>query len=332
MGYNREIYEKVQSKLFFLRSAAEKQMIRKRDSAFKLFPRLKSIYYEINSTSLKIAKIIVSGSNAKENINKLKLNNEILKKELEEILKNANLPKDYLEVKYNCSICEDRGFVNGVMCRCMRDMLKKECYNDLNRLSPLSESTFENFSLKYYSDYCTDGSRYSPREIMSSILESCKNYVKTFNKNSCSLLMIGATGLGKTHLSLAIANEIIKKGFGVIYGSTPNIVIKLEKSRFKINNQIINEEHFVDCDLLILDDLGIEFSTVFSNAILYNIINSRIMINKPTIISTNLSLKQLENSYTERMVSRIMGNNMLLEFAGTDVRQKKFREKMGYKE
>ncbi|MDR1627454.1 MAG: ATP-binding protein [Oscillospiraceae bacterium] len=329
MGYSKEIYEKVQNKLFFLKSAAEKQTIKKRSSAFKLFPRLKSIHYEISSTSLKIAKIIASGNNTKENINKLKLNNEVLKKEWEEILKNANLPRDYLEVKYNCGVCEDGGFVNGVMCQCMRDMLKKECYNELNKLSPLSESTFENFSLKYYSDYQADGNSCSPREVMFSILKNCKNYVKTFNKNSCSLLMVGAAGLGKTHLSLAIANEIIKKGFGVIYGSTPNIVIKFEKSRFKANNQIINEEHLVDCDLLILDDLGVEFSTLFSNTILYNIINSRIMVNKPTIISTNLSLKQLENSYTERIVSRIMGNNMLFEFVGTDIRQKKFREKMG---
>ena len=122
---------------------------------------------------------------------------------------------------------------------------------------------------------------------------------------------------------------VIEKGYGVIYGSIPNIVSKLERERFKYTNdeEGESEKHFIGCDLLIIDDLGTEFPTSFSNAAIYKILNSRIMLRRPTIISTNLSLKELEKSYTQRMVSRIIGNNIQLEFVGTDVRQKKMKRK-----
>ena len=134
--------------------------------------------------------------------------------------------------------------------------------------------------------------------------------------------MQGATGLGKTHLSLAIANVVLNKRFGVIYGSTPNILSKLEKERFRYTRTYEDsEKYLLDCDLLILDDLGTEYSTAYSSSTIYNIINSRIMMSKPTIISTNLSVRELEKVYSERLVSRIMGNHLRLRFLGTDIRQ-----------
>ena len=135
--------------------------------------------------------------------------------------------------------------------------------------------------------------------------------------------MTGNTGLGKTHLSLAIAREAINKGFGVIYTSTQNMISNMEKEKFRgyvVSNE--SEKHYADCDLLIIDDLGTEYATSFSSAAVYNVINSRIMRGKPTIISTNLSMRELEKYYTQRMVSRIIGNNIRLEFLGSDVRQK----------
>lgn len=132
--------------------------------------------------------------------------------------------------------------------------------------------------------------------------------------------MKGATGLGKTHLSLAIANEVIKKGYGVIYASAPSLVSKLEKNYFSNNDDDSAFSILVDCDLLIIDDLGTEFHSQFGVSQFYNIFNSRMLSNKPIIINTNLSVKELENNYSQRFVSRICGNAQQLNFKGKDIR------------
>ena len=247
-----------------------------------------------------------------------------MRERLTQILKSVNLPEDYLELNYRCKKCSDEGYVDGIMCDCMKKMMKKEVYNELNKMSPLELSSFENFSLDFYSDTPQPNSELTPKKRMAKILEFCKKYASQFKKNSPSLLMTGSTGLGKTHLSLAIAKEVIEKGFGVIYGSAQNIISKMEKEKFRgyQNSSDETERHYIDCDLLIIDDLGTEYLTSFSSAAIYNIVNSRIMMNKPTIISTNLSMKELEKNYSQRMVSRIIGNNIRLEFLGSDIRQK----------
>ncbi len=135
--------------------------------------------------------------------------------------------------------------------------------------------------------------------------------------------MQGGTGLGKTHLSLSIANEAIERGFGVIYGSTQNLASSLEKERFRRDSDDETNQMLLSCDLLILDDLGTEFSTSFIDAAIYNIVNTRLMSKRPTIISTNLSLREMETRYTERFVSRIIGSYIRLFFYGSDVRQQR---------
>ena len=141
-----------------------------------------------------------------------------------------------------------------------------------------------------------------------------------FNSHSESILMKGATGLGKTHLSLAIANEAIKRGYGVIYASAPQLVSKLEKIYFSNKEDDSTFDMLVECDLLIIDDLGTEFHSQFSVSQLYNIFNSRMLSNKPVIINTNLTIRDLQENYTDRFVSRICGNARQLDFLGRDIR------------
>ena len=169
----------------------------------------------------------------------------------------------------------------------------------------------------------------SERERMRKYFDYCKNYAKTFDVNSRNILMRGNTGLGKTHLSLAIAREVIENGFGVIYCSTPEILSKLEKERFgkSYENSEDSEETLKECDLLILDDVGSEFQTSFTKNIIYNIINFRISHQKPTIISTNLELEELETIYSQRLVSRLWGEYVIMNFVGRDIRQVKRLEK-----
>lgn len=328
MGYSREIYDEVQRKLYRMRTESWEELNRKKEIFYKRFPEAADIEMSLASTAMQAARTVLSGGNTVEELYKLREKNKILRQNLEEILSSVDLPEDYLEVRHACDKCADEGFVDGIMCNCMKEMLKKESYKKLNQMSPLELSAFENFSLDYYSAVSLSQAEQPPQKRMSLILSFCRKYADEFHKNSPSLLMTGSTGLGKTHLSLAIAREVIDKGYGVIYGSTQNMVSKMEKEKFqnfRENNE--SERHFIDCDLLIIDDLGTEYSTAFSNAAIYNVINSRIMMNKPTIISTNLSMRELEKNYTQRMVSRIIGNNIRLEFLGSDIRQKRMRHK-----
>ena len=159
---------------------------------------------------------------------------------------------------------------------------------------------------------------------MREIFEYCRCYADDFGKCSDSLFMHGATGLGKTHLSLAIANVVVEKGFEVIYGSAQNLLSSLEREKFGGGSGEMEKE-LLDCDLLIIDDLGSEFSTQFTVACIYNIINTRINLGKPVIISTNLTGEELEAKYTQRITSRIIGSYVSLLFIGKDIRQlKKF--------
>jgi DNA replication protein DnaC len=311
-----------------MRSESWEELNKKKEIFYKRFPVAADIEKNLASTALQAARAVLSGSDSVSELYKLKEKNKKLTQNLKGILKSVDLPEDYLEVRHACDKCADEGFVDGMMCDCMKEMLKKESYKKLNQMSPLELSSFENFSLDYYSDVNLNSGDQSPRKRMSLILNFCRKYADNFTKNSPNLLMTGNTGLGKTHLSLAIAREVINKGYGVIYGSTQNMVSKMEKEKFRNfreENENESEHHFIDCDLLIVDDLGTEYSTAFSNAAIYNVINSRIMMNKPTIISTNLSMRELEKNYTQRMVSRIIGNDIRLEFLGSDIRQKRMK-------
>jgi DNA replication protein DnaC len=326
MPYSREVIEAANRQLALRRQKAQRERDIRRDALYAKFPRAEQIERQLSSTALHAARAVLKGGAVANELNKLREVNLALQRELTGILQQAGLAPDALDVRYACPLCNDEGYVDGKLCDCLKQLLRDEAYSRLNRLSPLSLSTFAAFSLDYYSMAPIREGGPSPRRRMGDILRFCQDYAANFSGRSPSLLMQGATGLGKTHLSLAIAQSVIDKGFGVIYGSTPNIVSQLEKERFGgRDSETESERYLQECDLLILDDLGTEFSTSFSSAAIYNLLNSRIMCSRPTIISTNLSMKELERCYSERLVSRVMGHHIRLEFLGRDVRQQKPR-------
>ncbi|HAS37868.1 MAG TPA: ATP-binding protein, partial [Ruminococcaceae bacterium] len=257
---------------------------------------------------------------AKEYIKKLAEINLNAQSQRRLFLKKAGFPEDWLDVHYTCPKCEDKGFVNGIMCDCFKDLLKSLEYEKLCSKLPIDSCRFDNFKLDYY----PDGAGTSPRRRMESVLNYCKTYATDFSRRSPSLLLYGKTGLGKTHLSLAVAGKAVESGYGVIYTSAQNLFNKLEKEKFGRSDGN-TEETILDCDLLIIDDLGAEFTTQFTVSALYNIINSRELEGKPTIISTNLTPEQLTSTYSERIASRILSNFVMLYFDGSDIRQIKTR-------
>lgn len=324
MKYNKEIYDRAESQLYEFRKKSQEDLEFRKSVLYRRVPEAEKIERELAFTALKAAKAVICGANVGEEVKCLRERNRKLQERLKEIIAKLNFPENYLELEYRCNRCKDKGFIDGKMCECMENLMKKEVYNDVNKLSPLSLSTFESFSLEYYSNIRRRENMPSAREHMSAIYRACVDYADNFSLKSSSIIMRGGTGLGKTHLSLAIANTVINNGFAVIYVSAPNMVSCLEKEKFKgIGSYSGSEEHFINCDLLIIDDLGSEFSTQFSNSAIYNIVNSRILSSKPTIISTNLDIAEIANIYTERMASRILGESAIYEFYGSDIRQEK---------
>ena len=330
MGYDKKVYEEADSIIRERRNNALKVSELKKEKFFREYPQAEKLEKKLNYTMTKLIRVVLNGERElKSALNELKSENSAIQEEINQIYRQAGINPSELEPEFFCKLCEDRGNKDGRDCECYKKLVKEIACNNLNRLSPFKLSSFQTFSLEYYDDRVKDNEKMSERERMRKYFDYCKNYAKTFDVNSRNILMRGNTGLGKTHLSLAIAREVIENGFGVIYCSTPEILSKLEKERFgkSYENSEDSEETLKECDLLILDDVGSEFQTSFTKNIIYNIINFRISHQKPTIISTNLELEELETIYSQRLVSRLWGEYVIMNFVGRDIRQVKRLEK-----
>lgn len=295
------------------RESAEAAAEKKRIELEAISPELKDINYKISRAGLDALRVVGNGGGAEalEELAKLNLKNQEIRAE---ILKGFGLPADALEVHYTCPICEDTGIANGRYCECLKALVKQLQFENLCSCAPAKNSTFESFKLDYYKG--------EARDRMEQIYNYCKSWAYDFDRDSNSILMCGQTGLGKTHLSLAIANVVVSKGYNVIYSSSGNLLSKLEKEKFgRLKTDESPEEAVLACDLLILDDLGTEFVTEFVRASVYNIVNTRILSGLPTIINTNLLYDEIADKYDKRVYSRIIGDYTPLEFMGEDVRQ-----------
>lgn len=282
-------------------------------------PEIYKIHHELGLTSGRLISLILDhDEDFERKLAELETNNELLQKRLSESLVRAGYPADYLDKPCVCRKCGDTGVFEGRRCECFMEIVKKAAAEDINRTSPMSLSDFADFSLSYYDDKQVTPVGCTAREVMSSNLDFCRNYAENFHLPCNGILMRGATGLGKTHLSLSIASEVIKKGYSVIYGSAPDLFRKCEQEHFgrEEGNTI---DVLLETDLLILDDVGAEFESKFYSAALYNIINNRMNAAKPTIISTNCDLNELVARYGNRTVSRMKTMDDLI-FLGSDVR------------
>ena len=325
MAYSREVFELAKERLSERRQQALRTADYKREKLFDDIPRLREINNELLNIGSSIAKAVLKGEREQISIRELRDKSLALQIEQEDILSSKGIDKGMTEPVFRCPACGDTGYIEldnrTVICECFTKLMADIACEQLSDSLPLKRCTFESFSLDRYSDE-KDSSGTVPLDRMSNIYNFCVEYADTFTAHSRSLLMRGATGLGKTHLSLAIANELIKKGFSVIYVSAPQILNKLEREHF--SHQYDSKEDtfnsLISCDLLILDDLGTEFITQFSVSCVYNLFNSRLLADKPVIISTNLTLTDLVNTYSQRFVSRILGSCDRLNFVGDDHR------------
>jgi DNA replication protein DnaC len=324
MIYTNELFAAAREIIDGRRQKADAENAKRLAEFEKTEPRYKTLKTEmIDSMRIAMATVGADKETTERVIREQKERNLAAQREIKALLRAHNLPEDYLEPQYTCKKCGDTGSVGIELCTCFEDVLQSLAFEEANRRSPLRFSTFDEFRLDYYSEKVIPEYHCSPRARMTEIFELCKEYAENFDTDSESLYLCGATGLGKTHLSLAIAGEAIKKGYRVLYNSAQNIFSELQREYFSRDNSRQYETLVLECDLLIMDDLGTEFSTQFNDAALYNIINTRINMHLPTIISSNYTQKQIEEKYSQRISSRIIGEYACLYLLGNDVRQQK---------
>ncbi len=297
--------------------------IRKR-AVFARVPRLEEIDYEIKSLGLKLYKIALSGDDVKPQIDKLRNEQKALLAAKKAILIENGYPEDELSERFVCENCRDTGFVGGKPCACYRKKLTEKAYEQSNLSALLAHQSFETFDLSVYSDEVDHDFGMSPKAYMKKVVELCQDFVKKFDSDSQNLLFWGDPGLGKTFLSTCIAKELIATNHSVIYETAYKTFSMLEELKFKKSDNEEKLKFKVDklysCDLLILDDLGSEFATQYTTASLFDIINSRLISGKKTVINTNLSITELTKKYGERVVSRLYGHYRVLNFIGSDIR------------
>lgn len=311
---------------------AEQECTKVKKEVFSKIPEVSKLQDELASISIKSLKNNMVKDQMSREIETQNLEikiNEINDK-ISKSLKRNGYSQDMFIPKYECDICKDTGFINGKQCKCLKQKIIDVAYKQSNVLK-LEDENFETFDTCYYSSKSDEkyGTNKSPLEKMQDIknisLEFCRNIS---NKDQKNLLFIGGTGLGKTFLSNCIAAEVIKNGYTAIYQTAPilmDTVIGHKLSYGKDDSNKLKYNQIFEADLLIIDDLGTETMNNIKFTELFNIINTRLLNDKKMIISTNLTINKLYDTYDERVVSRLIGNFMICGFIGEDIRLKKKR-------
>ena len=299
----------------------------RRENIFRRQPRLQEIDAELRSTMSRIiAGALRRGTDPRPAVEILRDENLSLQAEKRRLLEEMGLPEDCLEENPACPLCGDTGYRGGTVCRCLRDYYAREQQKELSRMLDLGSQSFETFSLKWYSDADDAGLGISPRENMDWVYRTCKRYAAPFHpEKRGNLLLTGDPGLGKTFLSAAIAREVSSEGYSVVYDTASRIFDRFEAAKFGREEGAEDDvSRIINCDLLILDDLGTEMTTAFVQSALYQIINGRILEHRPTILSTNLKIDERNNEiarrYSPQIASRIEGEYQIMPFFGKDIR------------
>lgn len=321
MGYKQENYNRIRQAFDGKRAEAERQAGERLAEVHQRIPAIAHIDGELASTGVQIMNEIAKGRiGLEQRIERLRLDNQALQAERGRLLTAYGYPADYTQPRYDCKKCGDTGYVGREMCSCLRFQLTMAGLESSGLSKLLETQNFDTFSLKYYQ---SDPNHYRR---MSDVLEICSEYAESFDSRTReNLLLCGRTGLGKTHLSTAMAGVIISRGYEVVYESAQNLFDDYSGERFgrTVNGREASTERYTECDLLIMDDLGAEVSNAFTVSCLYNLINSRLIAGKPMIFNTNLGSEELQKRYGDRIFSRLIGEFTVLTFVGTDIRMQK---------
>ena len=312
-------YDEIMRKYEKRRLKAEMEADRRRKDLCREEPRFAELDRRIASASVSRAKGYIAGDS--QALRGLDEEIAAISAQRAEILKDQGLPADYLEPAYTCPDCRDTGYVNGQKCHCLRQAEADYLYAQSNLHEVLDRENFSTFSLRWYSaDQIDPESGMSSAALAKSAVAKCRKMVAEFDRRPESLLFYGSTGTGKTFLTNCVARELLDAGHSVIYFSAFRFFEILSDRRFGRSRETDDYRNIYSCDLLIIDDLGTEVPNAVTVSQLFQCLNERILRGKAMIISTNLSLRELSETYSERISSRLTENFIPVRLYGGDIR------------
>ena len=326
MALSNSQYGAVMREYERLRSADRSELEKRRAAVYARIPELKDLEKQAGISAMERfrAALKTGGRGPVEGFAE-----EVsgIEKRKRELLLAAGFPEDALEPKYHCPECRDTGFVEGRKCRCFNQKVIKILYARSNIDRVLNRENFERFSLDYYDDEREiTALGMTERAYMERVLVMCRRYTEEFDEKHGSILFQGNTGVGKTFLSHCIAKELIASCHSVIYLTAGELFDTLADVRIARTEDLDRKElyeYIFSCDLLIVDDLGTEAANTWTASQFFYLVNARLNAEKGTVISTNLSMRMLRDTYTERVTSRIASGYDVITLYGDDIRRKK---------
>lgn len=292
---------------------------------YKKIPVIRELDHSISTMAVTSARRLLDGD--KGALKELRSEIADLKEQKRVLLRSAGFPADYMDMQYRCADCQDTGYSEGKKCHCFRQSEMKYLYAQSNIEQVVAVENFNTFSFEYFDD-----SRVIPvlnrtvKQYMGQVLETSKSFVRDFHEAHGNLLFTGPTGVGKTFLTNCIAKELIDRYYSVIYLSANDLFEVFSKNRFDYQDEDDMKgmyQYILDCDLLIVDDLGTELNNSFTSSELFYCINERLNSQKSTIISTNHPINELRDRYTERVTSRLISRYTIVPLYGDDIRIRK---------
>lgn len=320
MAYSEAVLHRARERLLQEKNLYEAETAARRAQVLQAYPRLREIDQALRqSVAGAVAAAFRKGEDTTAAIAALKEKNLALQREREWILASAELDESVLDPPPFCPHCGGSGYVGSSMCECLRELCRQEQKKELSSLLGGKES-FDGFRLDLYPTEPDPNLGVSPRQLMERTFRRCRRYAREFGAGAPSLLFTGGSGLGKTFLSACIARAVADNGFSVVYDTAGKLFSDFEAVKFGGNQQDLTRK-YLQCDLLIIDDLGTEMTTQFTQSVLYRVLNDRLLENRPVIVSTNLSDQALRQRYSAPIASRLLGAFEVCLFLGQDIRQ-----------
>lgn len=287
----------------------------------KLYPEIIKIDNDIKKLSISMSMAILNSDNGEQVLEEYKEKITNLRAKKYEMLVSKGYDQEYLNLHYICPLCKDTGYIGTKKCSCYRNKLIKLHYKNSLLEDILKTKNFDNFKIELFSSTKNNNEKYSPRDNMINILEGLKaEYIPSFNSHDKNLLFYGNPGSGKSFLSYCIAKELLDLGYLVVYKTSEELIADLRDIRFNNNSNL--KDLLINCDLLIIDDLGAEQKSDFTITEFFNLLNKKLLLKKKMLISTNLSLQGITEFYSERICSRLIGDFKLYKFFSDDIRIK----------
>ena len=320
MAYSEAVLHRARERLLQEKNLYEAETAARRAQVLQAYPRLREIDQALRqSVAGAVAAAFRKGEDTTAAIAALKEKNLALQREREWILASAELDESVLDPPPFCPHCGGSGYVGSSMCECLRELCRQEQKKELSSLLGGKES-FDGFRLDLYPTEPDPNLGVSPRQLMERTFRRCRRYAREFGAGAPSLLFTGGPGLGKTFLSACIARAVADNGFSVVYDTAGKLFSDFEAVKFGGNQQDLTRK-YLQCDLLIIDDLGTEMTTQFTQSVLYRVLNDRLLENRPVIVSTNVSDQALRQRYSAPIASRLLGAFEVCLFLGQDIRQ-----------